>query len=284
MYADLCNFLLVLQEGTFTGAARSAHLTQPALSASIRRLEDQLGGPLLHRDRRGARLTDAGQALLPHARAARAAVEEGRRSVAETLGLGRGEVVIGAGATATTYLLPEVLRAFGDRHPGIRYRLTEVGTPAVVQGVREGLLDLGIATRLPEDTSRWGVVEERWRPDPLVVICAPGESRARPPFLTFVEGSPLRTLLHRHFPEAVVHMELGSIPAIKGNVAVGSGVALVPQSAVERSVEEGRLAYWPDPRTPLTRDLVLIHRGHDRLSTAAGALRELLLDVDAAKR
>jgi DNA-binding transcriptional LysR family regulator len=278
MYADLCNFLLVLQEGTFTSAARAAHLTQPALSASIRRLEEQLGGPLLHRDRRGARLTDAGRALLPHARAARAAVEEGRRSVAETLGLGRGEVVLGAGATATTYLLPPMLRAFGDRHPAITYRLKEIGTPRVVEAVRNGQLDLGVATRLPGDVADWGVDEETWCADPLVLIAAPGETRSQPPLLTFTAGSPLRTLLDRHFPEASIHMELGSIPAIKGNVAAGSGIALVPRSTVEHTVAEGRLVYWPDPRTPLTRELVLVHRGIDRLSTAAAALRELILD------
>ncbi|MCA9570389.1 MAG: LysR family transcriptional regulator [Myxococcales bacterium] len=278
MYADLLNFLHVVEQGTFTAAARAAHLTQPALSASIRRLEEPLGGPLFLRDRRGALLTDAGRALLPHARAARAAVDEGRAAVAEVLGLAKGEVTLGAGATATTYLLPRVLGAFLRRHPGVRYRLREIGTPGVVEAVREGSLDLGIATRLPGDTEPWGVVEEPWCADPLVVVASPDERRDDPPYLTFVEGSPLRILLERHFPEARVAMELGSIPAIKGNVAAGLGVALVPRSAAERTVAEGRLMWWPDPRVPLTRDLVLIHRGVDRLSTAAAALRGLLVE------
>lgn len=280
MYADLCNFLLVVQEGTFTAAARAAHLTQPALSASIKRLEEALGGPLFHRDRRGARLTDAGRALLPHARAARAAIEEGRSAVSEVLGLARGEVVIGAGATATTYLLPPILRAFQRQHPGVRYRLQEIGTPGVVEAVRDGEIDLGIATRLPGDDARWGVAEEPWRTDPLLVVARPGEARERPPFLTFVRGSPLRALLDRHFPQERICMELGSIAAIKGNVAAGLGVALVPESAVRHTLMDGRLVEWPDARTPLNRDLVLVHRGTDRLSTAAAALREVLLGPD----
>jgi DNA-binding transcriptional LysR family regulator len=205
-------------------------------------------------------------------------VEEGRSAVQEVLGLAKGEVVIGAGATATTYLLPQVLKGFRDRHPGVLYKLIEIGTPGVVDAVRDGKLDLGIATRLPGDTARWGVVEEAWQRDPLVVVSTPGESRTHPPFLTFVLGSPLRTLLDRHFPEARISMELGSIPAIKGNVAAGLGVALVPRSAVEHTVREGRLAYWEDVRCPLSRELVLIHRGEDRLSTAAAALRRALLD------
>jgi len=277
MYADLCNFLLVVREGSFTAAARGAHLTQPALSASIQRLEAKLGGRLFIRDRKGAVLTDAGAALLPHARGARAAVEEGRAAVSEVLGLGRGEVSIGAGATSCTYLLPEQLAAFQAEHPAVRYRLREVGTPEVVEAVRAGELDLGIATRLPGDSERWGLPEEFWRDDPMVLVQAPGESRAHPPFLTFVEGSPLRTLLHRHFPEVRILMELGSITAIKGNVAAGLGVALVPRSAVQRTVEEGRLELREDPRTPLNRSLVLLHRGEERLSVAASALRGRLV-------
>lgn len=277
MYDELRNFLLVVREGTFTAAARKAGLTQPALSASIQRLESTLDAQVFIRDRKGARLTDAGAALLPHARAARAAVEEGRTAVAEVMGLGRGEVSIGAGATSTTYLLPPVLAAFREAHPSIRYRVREIGTPHVLEAVRDGQLDLGIATRLPGDETPWQLEEEAWRDDPLVLIQAPHESRTRPPFLTFVEGSPLRTLLERHFPEAEVLMELGSIPTIKGNVAAGVGIALVPASSVAHTIADGRLTLREDPRTPLHRKLRLVHRGDTRLSTAAAALRERLL-------
>jgi DNA-binding transcriptional LysR family regulator len=277
MYADLCNFLLVVQEGTFTAAARAAHITQPALSASIQRLEAELEGEVFIRDRKGAILTDAGQALLPHARAARGAVEEGRAAVREVLGLGRGQVTLGAGATACTYLLPPVLADFQRDHPTIRYRLRESTSAEVLLALRAGDIDLGIATRLPGDTTRTGFAEEHWRADPLVLIAAPGESRTSPPHLTFVEGSPLRRLLHTHFPDADVAMELASIPAVKGHVMAGLGIALVPKSAVETSVAEGRLVIRPDPRTPLHRDLVLLHRGEDRLSVAASALRQRIL-------
>lgn len=277
MYYRLQHFLLVHREGTFTAAARSAALTQPALSASIQRLEEELGAALFHRDRRGAVLTDAGWALLPHALAAQAAVDEGRRAVDAVLGLRAGEVRIGGGATATTYLLPALLAGFQRQHPAIRAHLRELGTPDIVQAVHEGSLELGIATRLPGDAAPWPVVEEPWRDDPLVVVQAPTEARAHPPYLTFVHGSPLRTLLDRHFPEVTVCMELGSIAAIKGNVAAGVGVALVPLSAVVQTLEDGRLVRREDPRTPLHRRLVLIHRGQDRLSTAAGALRTMLL-------
>src|SRR5688500_19749950 len=81
MLDGMRHFLAIVETGTFTEAARRVHLSQPALSASIRRLEDALGAPLLLRGRTGAEPTAAGHALIPRARAALGAVEEARRAV-----------------------------------------------------------------------------------------------------------------------------------------------------------------------------------------------------------
>src|SRR5262245_57943463 len=117
MLDELTHFVLITHQGTFTAAAAEAHLTQPALSASIARLEAAVGARLFHRGKGGTRLTAAGEALLPRARAALAAVDEGKRAVQEVLGLAAGEVRVGAGATACTYFLPPVLAAFRRAHP-----------------------------------------------------------------------------------------------------------------------------------------------------------------------
>src|SRR5690242_13497579 len=105
MLDELQHFVLIAGHGTFTEAARQAHLSQPALSASIARLEDFVGARLFHRGAGGTRLSAAGEALLPRARAALAAVAEGKRAVGEVLGLAAGEVRLGGGATACTYFL-----------------------------------------------------------------------------------------------------------------------------------------------------------------------------------
>ena len=125
MLDSLEHFLLILEHGTFTEAARRAHLSQPALTASIRRLEEAFGATLLHRGRKGATPTAAGEALLPRARAALAAVDEGRRAIEEVLELRTGEVRMGAGATACTYLLPKEIARFRRAYPGVTYRLRE---------------------------------------------------------------------------------------------------------------------------------------------------------------
>jgi len=270
MLDELRHFLLIAEHGTFTEAARRAHLSQPALSASIKRLEDAFGATLLHRGPAGAELSAAGAALAPRARAALAAVEDGRRAVAEIMGLAAGEVRIGAGATACTYLLPPVLAAFRAEHPGVRIRLREATADEVLGDLHAGELDLGLIT------AKGG---EHWRDDPLILVAAPGTSfdPRSAPFVTFTMGATTRALFDKHFPGANIVMELGSIAAVKGNVRAGIGVALVSRAAVQHDLAIGRLIELPHAETPIMRRLSIVHRGKDRLPPAAAKLRSMLL-------
>ena len=262
----LHHFLLVVEAGSFTTAARRAHLTQPALSASIQRLEEQLDARLLDRLPRGARPTAAGEALLPHARAALASVEAGRRAVAEVMGLRAGQVTVGGGATACTTLLPPLLTAFHARYPGVRLRVRELLTPDVPRAVAEGELDLGVAEGLGDPFVH----------DEIILVGAPG-LRQPAPFVSFVAGSSLRRLLAQHFPEAEIAMELASIASVKGLVRAGMGQALLSRAACRDDLALGTLVELPDKRTPIPRDLGLVCAGVERLSPAAAELRRWVL-------
>lgn len=275
MFSELRHFLLVADRASFTGAARAAHLTQPALSASIRRLEQDLGTRLFDRGRRGAALTATGRALLPRARAALSAVEDARRAVREVEDLTRGEVRIGAGSTTATYLLPPVLARFRRRYPGVRIVLRELSREAAAEAIDAGTLDLAVTT---------GPGGEPWRDDAFILVGASGAKLAGARFITFPEGSATRVALDRHFPDAEIVMELFSIAAIKGHVAEGIGVALISRTAVERDLAAGRLVKLRHPATPIARELVLLHRGLDHLPPAAAAVRELLLASRATGR
>jgi DNA-binding transcriptional LysR family regulator len=268
MIDELQQFLLIVEHGTFTEAARRAHLSQPALTASIRRLESELGAPLLHRGRHGAEPTAAGTALLPHARAIFAAIEDGRRAIAEVTGLTRGEVRIGAGGTACAFLLPEPLAAFRRKHPKIRHRLYEHTVEEAHIALEKGDIDLAIVT------SDQG---EHWMDDELILVAAPGTDPRGAPFVTFRPGATTRSLFERHFPEAELAMELGSIGAVIGHVRTGIGMALVSRAAAQRALDAGSLIEIRDRRTPIVRSMYLVHRGEDRLAPAARALREHLL-------
>ena len=273
--ASYTHFLLVAEHGTFTEAAHYAHLSQPALSASIARLEEELGGRLFDRGRGGAALTAAGSVFLPHAKAALAAAEDGRRSVAALMGLDAGKVRIAAGATACTYLLPRPLAEFRRLHPSIRFTLQEMTTEEALEALHEGSVDLAIVgqrlrAKAPPNS-------ERWLTENLVLIASPALDTETSPFLTFRQGSSTRAIFEAKFPGAEVAMELGSIAAIKGHARAGVGIALVSENAVGDDLRRGRLVRVEDKRVPIRRQLRIVHRGLARLHPAAAALRALLL-------
>ncbi len=268
MLDALHHFLLIVEHGTFTEAAKHAHLSQPALTQSIRRLEDELGASLLHRGRRGAELTAAGQALVPRARAAIAAVEEGRRAVREVLGLEGGEVRIGAGGTACTYLLPPVIASFRREHPRVRFFLREHTPEEARFALDAGEIDLAV---IPSERG------DAWFVDELVLVAAPGVDARRAPFVTFRAGASSREELDRAFPGAEIAMELGSIAAVKGHVRAGVGIALVSKHAVKTDLALRRLVRVRHRKTPIARTIRVLHRGLDRLPPAAAALRARML-------
>lgn len=273
MIDALRHFLLIVEHGTFTAAARHAHVSQPALTSSIHRLEAQLDARLLDRGRQGATLTEAGRVLLPHARAAVVAIEDGRRAM-EALGrLDTGLVRIGGGQTACTYLLPPVLSAFRRKFPGVALRLREMPEELAVDAFEAGELDLVVAG---------GARGDRFRDEQIVLVAAPGLDPKSLPFIAFVPGSAVRAVMDRHFAGVPIAMELGSISTVKGSVRAGLGIALVSRTAVATDLSLGRLVEVRDPRTPLPRPLRLVHRGVERLSPSAAALRRLLL-ADAPK-
>ncbi len=274
MFDESRHLLLVLEAGTFTAAARRAHLSQPALSASIRRLEDKVGARLLHRGRGiAATPTAAGEAFARHARQALAAFESGIREVAELQGLARGVVRVGAGATACTYLLPPIIRAFRADHPGVMVRLREARTDAVLAALSGGDIDLGLITG--DRPIPAGMGATAWRDDELVLVGPPqvqAEDARALPFVTFTAGSPTRALLDGLFPDAVIAMELGNIAAIKAHVRAGVGRSFVSRAAVSADIEARRLVILDHDLTPARRTLQCVHRGTERLPPAARAL------------
>lgn len=297
MLEPLRHFALVAQHSTFTAAARHAHVSQPALTASIKRLEEQMGARLFDRGSSGATLTEAGKALLPRARAALAAIEEGRRAVAEVMGLAVGSVRVGAGATVCTYYLPRTLARFRARFPGVQILLREATPDVLLDDLEAGDLDMVILARLTAPGSggarakpkrallsadllraaRSGLAREKWIEDELVLVSAPGlPNAAAGPLVTFARGATTRSLTDLHFPDLPIAMELGSIAAVKANVRAGVGVALVSKRAIERDLATKQLEIVPNSRGPIARPLFLVHRGRDRLPPAASELHKML--------
>lgn len=141
-------FVAVAEERHFTRAATRLHVVQSAVSAAIKTLERELGTPLLDRDTKRVRLTDAGEALLPRARIALDAARDARDAVAEVSGGLRGTLRIGTLMSIRVIDLPALLGEYHRRHPGvlIRTAVSPVGSRGLVEMLTDRRLDLAFVS------------------------------------------------------------------------------------------------------------------------------------------
>jgi DNA-binding transcriptional LysR family regulator len=152
----------VARERNFTRAAEKLLVSQPGVSAQIRRLERELGQELLDRSGRSVRLTDVGEAVLPYAQAALAAVDSIRLTVGELSGLLRGRASLGA-VTSHDVDLPGILASFHHSHPMVEITLSEGSTDELLDNVRAGLLDAAIVSvgrSTPDGTQMQVIVDQ----------------------------------------------------------------------------------------------------------------------------
>jgi DNA-binding transcriptional LysR family regulator len=172
------HFLAVVEEGSFTRAAARVFMVQSSLSASLLNLERELGTELFIRGRRGAELTEAGQAFLAPARAARAEAGRARDAVAEVKGLLRGSVRIATVPSAVPRRvdLIETIRRFQKEHPGVHVQVVPSDSTSMVGLVSDGQVDFAIAPRV--DGMSAGLRFEPLISVDLVLVCPAGHRLA----------------------------------------------------------------------------------------------------------
>ncbi|WP_086818502.1 LysR family transcriptional regulator [Allokutzneria sp. NRRL B-24872] len=237
-------FVAVAEEANFTKAAAREHVAQPGVSAQIRRLERELGEQLLDRSGRTVRLTEVGKAVLPHARAALAAVAGAKLAVAELAGLLRGRVDVGVVTACGAVDLPSAMADFHEAHPGVEVTLTEGNSADLLDAVRAGELDLalvGLAGAPPEGINTHVVVDER-----LVAAVGPEDPLAEHAEITLGElrdraliclprGTGVRACLDQACAAAGLVPRIAfeaSGPMMLEKLAVrGMGVAILPGAA-----------------------------------------------------
>ncbi|WP_189326137.1 LysR family transcriptional regulator [Streptomyces flaveus] len=290
-FQQLQYFVAVAETRHFTRAADLVHVAQPSLSQQIKALERELGADLFLRARGNITLTDAGEALLPLARRILADAETARHEVGELVQLRSGRVRLGATPSVCTGLLPDVLRAFHDRYPGIRLLIEEGGSHDLVRELARGALDLALVVLpLPSPSPALTTVEVL-REDLVVVSSpdAPTPGRGRTVRIPDLEGERLVMFRHgydlRELTVAACRsagfepdfaVEGGEMDAVLGFVRAGLGVAVVPRMVATRA---GRgLRVTPLARPGLHRTIALAHRSDVAPPRAARELQRMLLE------
>ena len=268
-------FYTVARLLSFTKAAESLHMTQPAVTFQVRQLEEHFDTRLFDRTHNRVTLTDVGQVVYEVAERIFELYDEMERRVREMTGEMGGSLNIGASMTIAENMLPSLLGQFRKKHPDLNVRLKVGNTESIVSMVEHNVIDLAI---VEGTVTNKNLLVEHCRSDELVVIMPPDHLLAKHKSLTvdqlmpyqFIcreEGSGTREAILNYLSEQgypdgwTVCMELGSPEAIKGAVEAGMGLSVMSKAGITKELKLDMLTAVPlDP--PLLRDFAFVRQRH----------------------
>jgi len=286
---QLRTFLSVIEHGSFSAAAKALGVSQPAVTMQIQALEADLGVTLLDRRQRGVRLTEAGEALRPHARKVIAQLEAARTEMESLEDRVTGRLAVAASTTPGQYILPRIMGEFLAAYPEVSLALTIGDTAQVIEAVEAGEAALGMAGAEVKGAK---VDYEAVGFDDLVMICPPGHALAahrtvgvddiaETPIIMREHGSGTRIVTEDTFRAAGIEpgdlpvvMELGSSEAIVNAVEGGMGIAVVSRLVAEKAIQLGSVSVVPATEFEVRRPLYLVtgRRTPSRAAEELGAM------------
>jgi len=285
-FRQLRHFVAIVEKGGISAAARHLYMAQPAISASIKKLEEELNMPLLHRRDRGVHLTNAGQQFLLHARQILQQATDAKLAMSAIEGLVQGEAEIGVPTMLGSYFLPPLIMAFKHQYPALSLNIIDAGTRNIRKKLLDGELELGVVADkdlLPEFESSKLMQEE-------MVVCmmeehplAEKECIEYKDFLAHDlilsgKGYYSNSLIEKISKEAQtmpkVAFTSNLLPLIKS--VIRKGYAISPMWKVAIQDDDGIITR-PFAK-PFVIELSLAWRRDSYLSSANQALRDFLLE------
>jgi DNA-binding transcriptional LysR family regulator len=279
LLAQVEGFIEIAREGNMRRAAYALSISQPALTARLHGLEEELGTSLFRRSHSGMVLTPAGRAFLPHADRAIEAIQSGSSLVRELEFGVIGELALAVAPAVSAYVLPELLVRFTERHPDVRLLVRTGHSEEIVDLVIRGEVELGIVRELRDTRVRSSPLYE----DELVLVAPPDHPFARAGKIDVSEISHAQLILFDRtssyydvtnalfrvagvVPRGVT--EVDNIEAAKRMVERGLGVALLPGTAVADVLAGGSLREIELAGTAtIRRRIVAVERLEARLAS-----------------
>jgi DNA-binding transcriptional LysR family regulator len=286
-------FESVARHLSFSRAAEELHLTQPAVSTQVKKLQDHAGLPLFEQLGKKIHLTPAGAEMLHASRVIIRQFEDVEQTMTQFKGVSGGKLnvtVISAG----DYFFPRLLVEFARRHEGVTLNFGVCNREELLEQLTDNLTDLAIMVRPPLDMD---TVNEAFAPHPYVIVAAPDHplaakkripvSRvAREPFVVREKGSDTWTSMAEgfgsHLAEVNIAMEIKSTETIKQAVMAGMGLTFLSAHTISRELQAGSLVVLDVQGFPLMLNWYVVHREAKRLPPVAQAFRQFLLDDGAA--
>lgn len=289
-------FVTVVEEGSFSEAAKLLKLSQPAISFQIQALEKHFAESLL--DRTGARIepTPAGKVFLRFARKIVSLNQELEEAIDQLRETARGELTLEASTIPGEYVVPKILGKFRERFPQIELSLEISDTGKVIERIAEHRVDIGFVGDQPPKRFK-NLKVESFATDTLVLVLPKDHPLSTKdkvnirdildqPFILREEGSGTRRTFEKALKKAElslddlnVTMELGSNQAIIAAVEASLGVSVLSKWAVEKAEKLGTVRTAPIIDLDLKRDLYLVYNAGRPLSRPQQAFLELSAEL-----
>jgi DNA-binding transcriptional LysR family regulator len=287
-------FREVASRGSFSAAAAELSYTQSAVSQAVTALEAELGVALLERDRRGARPTNAGAALVVHADGILARLDAAEAEVAAIAGVRGGQLTTASFPTAGATIVPLAVAMFRDAHPEVALTLAEGEPEEIAPRLRAGEFDLALLFEFEGASEGLGTGLHRIEllEDPMYLALPDDHPLADAPRIRLQDlsaeswvqtsaASPCARHVvrscHAAGFEPTVSFETDDYQTVQGLVAAGVGVALIPQLALS-TVRDDITIRALHPRAPVRTVLAATAR-RARTAPAADRMLEVLADV-----
>ncbi|MCU1717189.1 LysR family transcriptional regulator [Pseudomonas sp. 5P_3.1_Bac2] len=284
-------FVAVAQTLSFAQASERLHLSQPALSLALKSLEDGLGGALLLRNTRSVSLTPEGETLLPIARRLLADWDNAEELMHQHFTLQLGKVAIAAMPSFASNLLPKALKRFRQQHPKVNVAVFDVINEQVLEMVRNGRVELGIAFEpdaleqlyfTPFYNDQFVALVPQHSPL-LAHSAVSWQQLLSQPFITLQRPSAVRLLLEQSIEaehgRLAVAFESHQLVTVGRMVAEGLGVSAVP-ALCQQQMQALGVCCVPLHSPRVQRRIGLLHRRDHHLSSAAQAMAEILQGCD----
>jgi len=282
-------FVAVAEALSFTRAGEQLGLPQSSVSTQLRELEDGLGLRLFDRHTRMLRLTEDGAEILPLARKTLADLDAVVGISAELKTLGRGRVSIAASSVQAAMVLPRVMRAFAERHPGVKVEVFDVSQDEVLSMVQSGAVDFGLGTAFEERQELR--MRSLWQETFFAVLPEGHRLAARrelswremlaEPLIGPRRGNPVRAILDFALASEGLVLALrheASLPlTIAGMVEGGLGIGILT-SSMRQLAGAFRLQLRPLHQPTIRREVVLVLHSGRSLSLAAKQFSDALVD------
>lgn len=285
-------FVAIVDHGSLSRAALVLHVAQPALTAQLRQLEEELGAQLLHRSAQGMTATDAGRLFYQHALAILKQVADARAAVAQSTERPSGSVTLGLPHSISGALALPLLTAARARYPEITLQLTEEISGNLIEQLKSGRLNLAVLfdDGQPGQFAATPLVEED-----LMFICRSGSALApagRSVSLREALASSLilpaqqqgvRPQIEQVARAAGLSLEniieINSIAILRSALLADIGATLLPLAPLLPDVQAGTLSAWPVHSPHIARKVTLCASKNIPLTNAAGAIGRLVREV-----